>query len=179
MSQSTLAKVSPSGKIQPGCLIHSLQATRYVLHAAFETLSKNDIQSVQMAEAMCLEAVPVSSWLLQSVNTPQKPCWLMIMCLFTSNTSNIFGISAFHCWKAAFNQRLSGRRCGFHHIASLPFFNSQAISRALEGWNCTGLEQEIKRLIKTSGWLILFKLIYLLYYLCLSDPFAGVVPASS
>ena len=74
MSQSTLAKVSPSGKIQPGCLIHSLQATRYVLHAAFETLSKNNIQSVQMAEAMCLEAVPViSSWLLQSVNTAQKP----------------------------------------------------------------------------------------------------------
>jgi hypothetical protein len=44
------------------------------LHAAFETLSKNDIQSVQMAEAMCLEAVPViSSWLLQSVNTALKP----------------------------------------------------------------------------------------------------------
>ena len=37
--------------------IINLQTTRYVLHAAFETLSKNRIQSVQMAEAMCLESV--------------------------------------------------------------------------------------------------------------------------
>eukprot|EP00435_Cladocopium_sp_Y103_P064507 s117_g26.t1 len=60
-----------------GVLIHNhcperinLQTTRYVLHAAFETLSKN--QCVwKMAGAMCLEDVPISSWLLYSVNSVQ------------------------------------------------------------------------------------------------------------